>query len=204
MNKKIAIGVAVIACILIVGIFVLLDKPEGEQPVNNISNTTGNTSIRNQIMAAQDYYANQNTVGATTTNNLENLEKYNKEEYSNFVTFKGEKGVSFIYPKSWTKLETEGQPVFTDGKGAMVQIYYDKMSEETTGTTDFDGFMALEKIYLVKTTDLVSDVNEKVVNLNGRKAYILNYVTEVEESGVKIQLNATQVAFSDEEKVQRK
>ena len=199
MSKKIAIGVAVICGILIVGAGILLSKSTSQPVENSTTNTVGNTSIRNQIMATKDYYANQNTVSATNTANLENLEKYNKEEHSNFVAFKGEKGISFIYPKSWTKIETEKQPVFTDGKGAMVQIYYDLMSEESTGTTDFDAFMALEKIYLVKTTDLISNVNEKIVNLNGRKAYILNYVTEVEESGVKIQLNATQVACADEE-----
>ena len=44
---------------------------------------------------------------------------------------------------------------------------------------------------------MVQDIDEKIVNLNGRKAYILNYVTESEQEGVKLELNVTQVAFED-------
>ena len=44
---------------------------------------------------------------------------------------------------------------------------------------------------------MLSDIDENIVNLNGRKAYILNYDTESEQDGKTIQLHVTQVAFED-------
>ena len=45
------------------------------------------------------------------------------------------------------------------------------MSEETTVVTDFDAYMGFQKIYLMQQMTLLSDIQEKQVNLNGKIFY---------------------------------
>lgn len=197
MKKKILIYIALI-CILTLGIFSLAGCQNNEQSANNVENNTSGESLRDQIMGAQNNVT-ENTVGTTTTK-LEDLEKYNKEEDSNYKTYKDSEGVSFMYPKDWISVGTEDEPAYMspDGKGATVNVAKDVMSEDTTVVTDFDAYMGFQKLYLMQQMTMLTDIEEKQVNLNGKKAYILNYVAETEESSTTMQLNVTQVAFVDE------
>lgn len=202
MNKKTIIYI-VLACVIIIGIVAIFMVQDIEKPVNNVTNTTNSTgvSLRNQIMGAtQNYVANTNTI-TTNNTNVDDLEKYNKETDDSYETFKDAEGVSFMYPKGWVSLGTDETPAYMspDGKGATVNISKDAMSEETTVVTDFDAYMGFQKIYLMQQMTLLSDIQEKQVNLNGKKAYILNYVAESEENSITLQLNVTQVAFVDED-----
>lgn len=200
MKKKISIYIALIG-ILTISIFILSGCQNTKQPVNNVENTTNTkgTSLRNQIMGVTQNYITDNTV--TETTNIEDLEKYNKEEDSNFKTYKDSEGVSFMYPKNWMSLGKDDSPAFmsTDGKGATVNLTKDKISEETTVVTDFDTYISFQKLYLMQQMTMLSDIQEKQINLNGKRAYILNYVTESEENEITMQLNVTQVAFVDED-----
>ncbi len=197
MKKKILIYIALI-CILTLGIFSLAGCQNNELSANNVENNTSGESLRDQIMGAQNNVT-ENTVGTTTTK-LEDLEKYNKEEDSNYKTYKDSEGVSFMYPKDWISVGTEDEPAYMspDGKGATVNVAEDVMSEDTTVVTDFDAYMGFQKLYLMQQMTMLTDIEEKQVNLNGKKAYILNYVAETEESSTTMQLNVTQVAFVDE------
>ena len=199
MNKKVSIIIAVI-CVLVMAVMIVVVCQEEEQPVNNTKNTTNTVSIRDQIMATQNYLTQNTVITGENTTSLEDLEKYNKEEDVNYEICKDSEGVSFMYPKGWLALGTEESPAFmsTEGKGATVNIAKDTMSEDTTVVTDFDAYMAFQKIYLVQQMTMLSDIEEKQVNLNGKKAYILNYITESEENSTTLQLNVTQVAFVDD------
>lgn len=198
MNKKIVVYIALI-CILTIGVFILSGCQSNNEQVNDIQNAnTSGTSLRNQIMNAQNTVSD-NTITSSSTN-LNDLEKYNKEEDSNYKTYKNSEGLSFMYPKDWLSVGTDDEPTYmsADGKGATVNVAQDTMSEDTTVVTDFDAYMGFQKLYLMQQMTMLTDINEKQVNLNGKKAYILNYVAETEENSTKMQLNITQVAFLDE------
>lgn len=160
---------------------------------NKDTNENSNTSLRNQIMSDT-----QNQV-TTSSTKLEDLEKYNKEEDANYKTFKNTDGLSFMYPNDWISVGTEEEPAFmsTDGKGASVNIAVDTLKKDDNSITEFDSYIGFQKLYLVQQMTMLTDINQKIVNLNGKKAYILNYVTESEQNGTTIQLNVTQVAFED-------
>lgn len=203
MNKKTILYIVLI-CILTIGIFTLSGCKNNEQDSNTTDNTVNNTtgeSLRNQIMNAQNNVGESGEATATTTTKLEDLEKYNKVEDSNYKTYKYSEGVSFMYPQNWISVGTEEEPAYMspDGKGATVNIIKDVMSADTTGVTDFDSYIGFQKLYLMQQMTMLSDIAEKQVNLNGKKAYILNYVAETEESSTTMQLNVTQAAFVDEE-----
>lgn len=196
MKKKITIYIAIV-CILTLGIFVLSGCQNNEQTENNVSNNKTGNSIRDQIMNAQNNIPT-NTIGATQVK-LEDLEKYTKEADDNYTTYKDAEGLSFIYPKNWLSVGNETEPAYmsTEGKGATLTISKDIMSEDTTVVTDFDAYMGYQKLYLMQNMTMLSDIKEKQVNLNGQRAYIINYVAETGEDETKaMQLNVTQVAFS--------
>ena len=202
MNKKTIIYIVSIL-VIVIGIVAICIFSDNDKPVNNTQNTTNSTgtSLRNQIMGAtQNYVANTNTI-TTNNTNIEDLEKYNKETDNTYEIFKDAEGVSFMYPKGWVSLGTSETPAYMspDGKGATVNLSKDAMSEETTVVTDFDAYMGFQKIYIMQQMTLLSDIKEKQVNLNGNKAYILNYVAESEQNSIKLQLNVTQVAFVDKD-----
>ena len=46
---------------------------------------------------------------------------------------------------------------------------------------------------------MLSDINEKQVDLNGRNAYILNYITKTVNETNELELNITQIVFTDED-----
>lgn len=201
-TKKLKI--AILSIILIVGIFTLSGCTQNEQEhatnnVTNTTNSTSNVSIRNQIFGAQANLIQSVQTQGTTEVKLEDLEAYTKESDSNYKTCTAQNGASFIYPSNWVAVSQEGEQAFMapDTRGASVNIATDNMEMVSNLVTDFDGYIALQKLYLTQQMTMLSDVNEKLVNLNGRKAYILNYETESAASGTNIQLNVTQVAFED-------
>lgn len=199
MNKKITIYIVIIG-ILTLGIFTLSGCQNNEIAENNVSNNASGNSIRDQIMNAQNSITT-NTIGATTVK-LEDLEKYNKEADDNYTIYKDSEGLSFMYPKNWLSVGTETEPAYmsTDGKGATLTVAKDVMSEDTTVVTDFDAYMGYQKLYLMQNMTMLSDIKEKQVNLNGKRAYIINYVAETgeeKENANTMQLNVTQVAFAN-------
>ena len=104
-----------------------------------------------------------------------------------------------MYPNKWISVSKEGEIAFMapDTKGASVNVATDKLETMSSIVTNFDGYIAFQKLYLTQNMTMLTEINEKVVNLNGRKAYILNYETESGEAENNIQLNVTQVAFED-------
>lgn len=197
--------IAILAIILIIGLFTLSGCAQNEQEnatnnVTNTTNSTSNVSIRNQIFGAQaNLIQSMQTTQGTSEVKLEDLEVYTKEDDANYKTCTAQNGASFIYPSNWVAVSQAGEQAFMapDTKGASVNIATDNMETVSNLVTDFDGYITLQKLYLTQQMTMLSDVNEKIVNLNGRKAYILNYETESAASGTNIQLNVTQVAFED-------
>lgn len=200
MKKKYLIYIAIIS-ILTIGIFVLSGCQKEESTTNEVENTTNSTSLRNQIMSGQSAETQNTVIGTGTSTKLEDLEKYNKEEDASYKTYTDSEGVSFMYPSNWLTVGTETEPAFMspDGKGSTVNISKDTMSQDTTVVTDFDSYMGFQKLYLRQNMTMLSDINEKQVNLNGKKAYILNYIAETQEQSMEIKLNITQTAFLDED-----
>ncbi len=199
MKKKYLLLIVILVCVLIVAIFVLFGFQKKEETTNKVENSVneGNTvSLRNQIMNG----GNTEIQNTTISTKIEDLEKYNKENDENYTTYKDSSGLSFMYPSNWLSIGTEEEPVFmsSDGKGAIASATNDEMSEDTTVVTDFDSYMGFQKLYLRQNTVMLSDIEEKQVNLNGKKAYILNYVAERGEESAKMNLNVTQVAFVDQ------
>ena len=186
MKKKtkiaIVVAIIVIAIVLVAVYFATNTKKENNSGTeNNANNTTNSTST------------------ATASTPLEELEKYNKIEDGTYTTYTTTDGVSFMYPSKWVKVGTDEAPAFmgADGKGASVNYATDTIGGDDTIVQDFDTYISFQKLYLVQKMTMLSDIDENIVNLNGRKAYILNYDTESEQDGKTIQLHVTQVAFED-------
>ena len=181
--------IVIVAVILVFALLVLSGCQNSDNNVNN-ENSGSNTSLRDEIMGANNA-VDYNTV------NVEDLEAYTKIEDSNYTTYTASNGASFMYPSNWDSVGTEEEPAFMapDAKGASVNIAEDIIKEEDN--ISFPEYIEFQKAYLNQQMTMVQDIDEKIVNLNGRKAYILNYVTESEQEGVKLQLNVTQVAFED-------
>ena len=182
-KKNIAIWAAVIIIAIIIVLVVVFFKGN-ENKNNNESTENNNTTV-------------EKTVTASTP--LEELEKYNKVEDSTYTTYKATDGVSFMYPSKWVKVGTDEEPAFmgADGKGASVNYAADTIKKDDSIVQDFDTYISFQKLYLLQKMTMLSDISENIVNLNGRKAYILNYDTESEQDGKTIQLHVTQVAFED-------
>ena len=183
-KTKIAIVVAIIViAIVLVAVYFATNtnKENNSGTENNTNNTTNSTST------------------ATASTPLEELEKYNKIEDGTYTTYTTTDGVSFMYPSKWVKVGTDEAPAFmgADGKGASVNYATDTIGGDDTIIQDFDTYISFQKLYLVQKMTMLSDIDENIVNLNGRKAYILNYDTESEQDGKTIQLHVTQVAFED-------
>ena len=181
--------IVIVAVILVFALLVLSGCQNSDNNVNN-ENSGSNTSLRDEIMGANNA-VDYNTV------NVEDLEAYTKIEDSNYTTYTASNGASFMYPSNWDSVGTEEEPAFMapDAKGASVNIAEDIIKEEDN--ISFPEYIEFQKAYLNQQMTMVQDIDEKIVNLNGRKAFILNYVTESEQEGVKLQLNVTQVAFED-------
>ena len=186
MKKKtkiaIVVAIIVIAIVLVAVYFATnTNKENNSGTENNTNNTTNSTST------------------ATASTPLEELEKYNKIEDGTYTTYTTTDGVSFMYPSKWVKVGTDEAPAFmgADGKGASVNYATDTIGGDDTIIQDFDTYISFQKLYLVQKMTMLSDIDENIVNLNGRKAYILNYDTESEQDGKTIQLHVTQVAFED-------
>ena len=186
MKKKtkiaIVVAIIVIAIVLVAVYFATnTNKENNSGTENNTNNTTNSTST------------------ATASTPLEELEKYNKIEDGTYTTYTTTDGVSFMYPSKWVKVGTDEAPAFmgADGKGASVNYATDTIGGDDTLVQDFDTYISFQKLYLVQKMTMLSDIDENIVNLNGRKAYILNYDTESEQDGKTIQLHVTQVAFED-------
>ena len=186
MKKKtkiaIVVAIIVIAIVLVAVYFATNTKKENNSGTeNNTNNTTNSTST------------------ATASTPLEELEKYNKIEDGTYTTYTTTDGVSFMYPSKWVKVGTDEAPAFmgADGKGASVNYATDTIGGDDTIVQDFDTYISFQKLYLLQKMTMLSDIDENIVNLNGRKAYILNYDTESEQDGKTIQLHVTQVAFED-------
>lgn len=186
MKKKtkiaIVVAIIVIAIVLVAVYFATnTNKENNNGTENNTNNTTNSTRT------------------ATASTPLEELEKYNKIEDGTYTTYTTTDGVSFMYPSKWVKVGTDEAPAFmgADGKGASVNYATDTIGGEDSIVQDFDTYISFQKLYLVQKMTMLSDIDENIVNLNGRKAYILNYDTESEQDGKTIQLHVTQVAFED-------
>lgn len=186
MKKKtkiaIVVAIIVIAIVLVAVYFATnTNKENNSGTENNTNNSTNSTST------------------ATASTPLEELEKYNKIEDGTYTTYTTTDGVSFMYPSKWVKVGTDEAPAFmgADGKGASVNYATDTIGGDDTIIQDFDTYISFQKLYLVQKMTMLSDIDENIVNLNGRKAYILNYDTESEQDGKTIQLHVTQVAFED-------
>ena len=186
MKKKtkiaIVVAIIVIAIVLVAVYFATnTNKENNSGTENNTNNTTNSTST------------------ATASTPLEELEKYNKIEDGTYTTYTTTDGVSFMYPSKWVKVGTDEAPAFmgADGKGASVNYATDTIGGEDSIVQDFDTYISFQKLYLLQKMTMLSDIDENIVNLNGRKAYILNYDTESEQDGKTIQLHVTQVAFED-------
>lgn len=183
MKKKtkiaIVVAIIVIAIVLVAVYFATNTNKENNSGTENNTNNTTST--------------------ATASTPLEELEKYNKIEDGTYTTYTTTDGVSFMYPSKWVKVGTDEAPAFmgADGKGASVNYATDTIGGDDTIVQDFDTYISFQKLYLVQKMTMLSDIDENIVNLNGRKAYILNYDTESEQDGKTIQLHVTQVAFED-------
>ena len=183
-KTKIAIVVAIIViAIVLVAVYFATNK--NKENNNGTENNTNNTT--------------NSTRTATASTPLEELEKYNKIEDGTYTTYTTTDGVSFMYPSKWVKVGTDEAPAFmgADGKGASVNYATDTIGGEDSIVQDFDTYISFQKLYLVQKMTMLSDIDENIVNLNGRKTYILNYDTESEQDGKTIQLHVTQVAFED-------
>lgn len=193
MKNKIKILVLIIMLTAVVFLLSGCQNKE-ENNIKSENNAENSVSIRDALIGQTNIATN------TTGTTIESLKEYNKESDDNYITYTLENGTSFMYPKTWVSVGTETEPAFmgTDGRGASVNIAHDSLDDGSSITADFDTYMEFQKIYLKQQMTLLTDITEKNINLNGKEAYVFNYVTETQQNETTIQLNVTQVAFEQD------
>lgn len=128
------------------------------------------------------------------TEDLSNLPVVNAEENEGFTTYNDKSGVSFAYPSDWISM-SDDMPMFynPDGTGTSVNM----TSEKVMTSISFSGYMEAAKTQVKKQMSVQGDIAQTELNLNGRRAYKLEYTATSE--GITLKVN--QVVIRDGETI---
>lgn len=142
-------------------------------------------------------------------NELEGLEIYKDSKEKDYSHYSGIIDVKLSYPSNWViGNDDEKQPIYvaTDGSRAMFSLesYKTELSIEELEDKIKDD--------LKNDVTTIGDVPSKFINLNGRKACLVEYVIEVDEatefsekgevlSTTPTKFKFTQVAFKEKDQV---
>ena len=109
------------------------------------------------------------------------INKNNVEGYTEYVH---SSGVKFSYPSEWQNLSSsDSQPVFGDTSTGTSVNY---LSETVAKTYNIDTYMTAAIANVKKEMEVVGDVEEQKVKLNGKDASIIKYTVTQSETNVVI------------------
>lgn len=136
---------------------------------------------------------------------LAGLKEYKQSRLENYTEYNGSVGAKFSYPSSWLSTGTDDKPIYmnTDGSGTSVNL----SSADYMKTMTFENFIEASKAGIVEKMTVKGDVKDEMINLNGRKACRLDYVTENEQksedgsTSEKVDISIIQIVFVEDDKV---
>ena len=109
------------------------------------------------------------------------INKNNVEGYTEYVH---SSGVKFSYPSEWQNLSSsDSKPVFGDTSTGTSVNY---LSETVAKTYNIDTYMTAAIANVKKEMEVVGDVEEQKVKLNGKDASIIKYTVTQSETNVVI------------------
>lgn len=107
------------------------------------------------------------------------INKENVDEYTEYVH---SSGIKFSYPSEWQNLSTSDEkPVFGDTSTGTSVNY---LSETVAKTFNIDTYMTAAIENVKKEMEVVGDIEEQKVKLNGKDASIIKYT--VTQSGTNV------------------
>jgi hypothetical protein len=116
------------------------------------------------------------------------INKSNLEGYTEYVH---SSGIKFSYPTEWKNLGTTTKPVFGDTSTGTSVNY---LSESVPKAYNFTAYMTASIANVKKEMEIVGDVEEQDVKLNGKEAAIIKYTVTQSGSNVVIK----QACFLDD------
>ena len=125
-------------------------------------------------------------------------EKMNKENLSDYTEYVHSNGIKFSYPSEWLSLSSdEEQPVFGDTTTGTSVNY---LSETLEKKYDIDTYMNSAINNVKSAMDIVGEIKEEKVKLNGKDASIIEYTIlqsdKIEEDGSEADGSENSVAES--------
>ena len=128
-------------------------------------------------------------IGGKDSNKKETIDKKDLEGYTEYVH---SSGVKFSYPSEWKNLGTSSKPVFGDTSTGTSVNY---LSESVPKTYNLTSYMSAAVANVKKTMEVVGDIEENEVILNGKDASIIKYTVKQSDTSVVIK----QACFLDSE-----
>lgn len=111
-----------------------------------------------------------------------NEREINKSQLENYTEYVHSTGIKFSYPSEWKNLSSsEEQPMFGNTSTGTSVNY---LSESVTKISDIDAYMEAAITNVKEQMDIVGDIIEEKVKLNGKDASIITYV--VNQSGTNV------------------
>ena len=114
----------------------------------------------------------------------------NKKELEGYTEYVHSSGIKFSYPSEWQDLGTTDKPVFGDTSTGTSVNY---LSETVAKTYSLDTYMTAAIANVKSEMEVIGDVEEQDVVLNGKEASIIKYI--VTQSGTNVVIK--QACFLD-------
>lgn len=120
-----------------------------------------------------------------------NKTEINKKDLEGYTEYVHSSGIKFSYPTDWQSLETTSKPVFGDTSTGTSVNY---LSEQVSKTYNLTTYMSAAVANVKKEMEVVGDVEEEEVKLNGKDASIIKYTVTQSSTNVIIK----QACFLDD------
>lgn len=125
--------------------------------------------------------------GCSTTeekqDDLAGLPVVNAEENEGFTTYTDKSGVSFAHPDNWISIGGDMVMFLSpDGSGTSVNM----TSENVTSAISFSGYIEAAKVKVKAEMNVDGEIAQTEINLNGRKAYKLEYAASSQGVSMKV------------------
>lgn len=120
-----------------------------------------------------------------------NKTEINKTELEGYTEYVHSSGIKFSYPTEWQDLGSTSQPAFVDTTAGTSVNY---LSEEVPKTYNLTTYMAAAVANVKAEMEVVGDLEEQDVKLNGRDTSIIKYTVTQSGSNVVIK----QACFLDD------